>query len=367
MDTYAERLQTFVGHWDEHMTAARQLAAIGHVADRPPLEAIEAGSRCISCHTFVEKERSIRALGDVPLNFASYKEEFANFNFHRAECLRLQVRIPIEPQALLAGLYGGRFDNLRSTWERRSSTSRSAHVPMAKALQSSSLFSLPTEIRLQIYAMVLPSFSDETEIMQLHNESARMITRQGYEKTGPRDVTKANILRTCRMVNDEAMDLIYSHTTFKFSSTKAMYLFLRSIGKPGRALIRSIHINCGQREDAIAFAMLASCERLRAIEISLNRPHLLYSRAPPIWLVDGVSTLLALSGLEKVTFYRGDIPRVLTHDRPDAALIREQLMRPRGTPGDDSLLRERLDFDDVRQHERTYAVKYAELRKAHAF
>ena len=50
--TYAERLQTFEGLWDEYQAAARQLAAIGHVCDKPPLEALEAGSRCISCGMF---------------------------------------------------------------------------------------------------------------------------------------------------------------------------------------------------------------------------------------------------------------------------------------------------------------------------
>lgn len=325
------------------MAAARQLAAIGHVSDRPPLEALEEGSRCVSCSIFVHKERSIRALGDVALDSGSYSGEFNNFNFHRPECIRLQVRIPLEPQALLAGLYSNKFESLRSTWERKSNI-KSTSAPMSKVMQSSSLFSLPTEIRLEIYAMILPSFDTVTEIVSLNPDSARVITKQGYEKTGPRDITKPNILRTCRTVNEEALDLIYAHTTFQFRSTKVMYLFLRSIGKAGRSLIKSVDVHCGGREDAIAFAILDSCENLRTITIRLPRPALLFSKPPPIWMLDGVSCLLALSGLEKVSF--GDCgPRVnaMSDDKPGAAIIRKELTRPRGTAGDNSIIQGYID------------------------
>jgi hypothetical protein len=343
MTTYAERLQTFEGLWDEHQTTARQLAAIGHICDKPPLEVLDDGSRCISCGAFVKKDHSIRALGDTTSHSTFYHEDFDDFNFHRPECIRLQVRIPLEPQAQLMGLYSNRFENLRSKWERRSS-GRYRPAVIGKLPQSSSLFSLPTEIRLEIYAMILPSFDEETEIVTLHGESARVITKQGYGKTGPRDLTKPNILRTCRTVNEEAMDLIYSHTCFKFRSTKVMYLFLRSIGKAGRRLIKAVDIYCGGREDAIAFAMLASCEQLRAITIRLPRPMMLFSKPPPIWVLDGISCLLSLSGLEEVSF--GDCgPRInsMSDEKPDAAIIRKELTRPRGSPGDDSVIKAYLD------------------------
>ena len=341
--TYAERLRTFEGFWDEHQTAARQLAAIGHVCDRPPLETLEEGSRCVSCSVFVRKDRSIKALGDVAISATSYSEEFKEFNFHHHGCIRQQVRIPLEPQTLFAGLYSYRFENVRSKWERRSAA-RHTSMPMERLPQRSSLFSLPTEIRLEIYAMILPAFERETEIVTLNGESARVVTRQGYEKTGPRDITKSNILRTCRAVNEEAMDLIYSHTAFKFDSTKVMYLFLHSVGQAGRRLIKAVDVHCGGREDAIAFAMLASCEKLRAITIRLPRPMML-TTTPPIWLVDGVSCLLALRGLEEVSFgpcgsHRGNC---MSDAKPDATVIRTELARPRGTSGDDTIVRKYID------------------------
>lgn len=336
--TYAERLQTFHGLWDEYMAAARQLAAIGHVSDRPPLETLEEGSRCISCGMFVKHELSTKALGDVTSNSDSYTDDFSNFNFHQPGCIRLQVRIPLEPQALLAGLHGPRFESLRTTWERRSSMRGSA-TPMAKVLQRSSLFSLPTEIRLEIYSMVLPSFDLTTEIVALNPHSSRVITKQGHEKTGPRDLTRPNLLRTCRTVNEEVLDLIYSHTKFEFRSTKVMYLFLRSIGQAGRSLIKEADVYCGHREDAITYALLASCDKLRAITIRLPRPVLLFSKPPPIWMLDGMSCMLSLSGLEEVEFGDcGPNTTSMSDDRPDGAIIRKELTRPRSTPGDNSII-----------------------------
>lgn len=129
------------------------------------------------------------------------------------------------------------------------------------------------------------------------------------------------------------MDLLYSHTTFKFASTKVMFLFLRSIGKAGRGLITGIDIHCGHREDAISFALLGSCEKLRAITIRLPRPVLLFRRAP-IWCIDGMACLLALNGLQEVTFGPcGSNFKYMSDDKPDAAIIKRELTRPKDAPG----------------------------------
>ena len=62
--TYDDRLKTFAGHWEDSMTAARLLAAVGHACDRPPVESLVDGSRCVSCGAFVSKDASERMLGD---------------------------------------------------------------------------------------------------------------------------------------------------------------------------------------------------------------------------------------------------------------------------------------------------------------
>ncbi|TKA31348.1 hypothetical protein B0A50_02193 [Salinomyces thailandicus] len=329
--TYPDRLATFSGYWDDQEATARQLAAIGHVYDRPPLEAIEEGSRCSSCSNFVRRGLSARALeGDT----GSYGESFEIFQFHRPHCIRLQVRIPLEPQATFGGLYGGfRMQEMRSRWERKiqpqiAQTSR-FHVG-----QTSSLFSLPTELRLQIYSMILPSLDHVTEIVPINRDSSRVVTRTGQEKTGPRDLTKSNLLRTCRAIHNEALDILYTNRTYRFANAKTLYLFLRAIGRAGRDLLGQIDVYCGSREDAITFALLSTCPKLRAMTIRLPRPKLIFPRSP-IWLVDGVACLLFLSGLEDVRF--GDcgsnFPHYLNDPKDDAALIRRELTRPKWSPG----------------------------------
>lgn len=312
------------------MTTARCLAATGHISDRPPLESLEAGSRCVTCSAFVRKGLSTRAFGDN--GSQDYLEYFRGFRFHLPHCQRLQVRIPLDPQALLGGLHGNGFQSLVSKFEKFSPGTKSA-TPTQRFPQTSSLFSLPTELRLEIYAQVLPHLDDVTEIVPLNRDSARVISKAGYEKTGPRDTTKHNVLRTCRAINDEASDLLYSSSTFRFAASKTMYLFLRSIGKRGRQLVHSVDVYCGSREDAMAFALLASCEQLQYLTVRLPRPKILPPRSP-LWCVDGMSCLLSLSGLRSVKFgFCESSFGCMDDSRSDADVIRKALTRPKGAAG----------------------------------
>ena len=339
---YFQRLDTFKDYWHSHQTTARQLAAIGHILDRPPIEAVEEGSRCITCSAFVKKELSIFAL-EGSTGSRSYEDGFSSFAFHHPGCLRLQVRIPLDPQAVLPGLHGNRVEELRRRWERKLNP-KAVQEPMQRASQRSSLFNLPTEIRLEIYSMILPTLDAETEIVPLNRDSPRVVTSTGYRKTGPRDTSKPNILRTCRAVHEEAMDLLYCHTTFVFGSTKVMYLFLRSIGHVARQLIKAIDIHCGGREDALAFALLASCNSLRSMSIRLPRLKLLFARSNPIWMIDGVSCLLALDGLEEVTLSGwASSHKFMTDNEPDAEIIRKELTRPKGSPRNSDYVQRYLD------------------------
>lgn len=331
--SYPERLTTFDGFWDENQAAARQLAAIGHVYDRPPLEALEEGTRCISCHNFVQRESSVRAL-EGPLTSPAniYRKAFEGFDFHHPGCLRLQVRIPLDPQSVFRGLHSFQFNDVRSKFERKAQTGRDEPaIPRTPHLQTSSLFSLPTELRLEIYAHILPQLDDVTEIVACHSDSSRVMTKIGHEKTGRRDDTKPNLLRTCKEVHDEACDILFSKITYKFVSSKILYLWLRAIGQHGRQLVTAVDVHCGWREDAMTFSLLATCPKLRSITIRLFRPRLVFPHAP-LWIVDGVACLLSLSGLEDVRF--GDCgPHLKTYmddSKADAGVIRRELTRPKG-------------------------------------
>lgn len=333
--TYPERLDTFA-YWIENETTARQLAALGHVCDRPPLEALEEGSHCVTCNAFVKRADSVKALeGPFNNSIIDHARGFDGFSLHHPRCDRLQVRIPLDTYITLPGyLSSARMSDVRNMWERRSKPAAKMRLG-ERHTQSSSLFSLPTELRLQIYSMILPVMDKVTPIMSLNRDSARIVTQMGYEKMGPRDMAKINLLCTCRAVHDEALDLLFTNITYKFDSTKLLYLFLRHIGSYGRQLLESIDILCHHREDAVAFSLLATCTKLKRINIRSRRPALM---KPPrgLWIEDGVACLLELRGLKTVTFgeHAGhNAPGYLDDTKPDAAIVRRELTRPRGEKG----------------------------------
>ena len=283
--SFATRLHSFKDQWPHHQTSARQLAALGHVCDRPPLESLEEGSRCVDCGIFLPKQPSVEAL-EGALTTSS------PITFHKPKCPRLQIRMPLEASRAMLD-----YSSLVTRWEQRTRAAPSSSRPHAELRQTSGLFSLPTELRLQIYSYILPSLSATTEIVPLHRDSSRMITKAGFDRPGPRDKTKANLLLACKAIYVEALDLLYSNTTFKVDATRSLYLFLRNIGHVGRGMLRAVDVTCGQREDAVAFALLGACGELRGLTLRLARPKLLMPMAP-LWVADGVACLLALSGLE---------------------------------------------------------------------
>lgn len=319
--SFATRLNSFVDQWPANQTAARQLAALGHVCDRPPLESLEEGSRCVDCGLFIPKQPSVEAL-EGSMSSSSLT------TFHKPKCTRLQIRMPLETNRTTMD-----YSSLVDRWDRRSRAPGNSRT-QPELTQTSGLFSLPTELRLQIYSYILPSISEAIDIVPLHRDSPRTITKAGFDRPGHRDRTKANLLLACKAIYIEALDLLYSNTTFKIETTRTLYLFLRNIGHVGRQMLRAIDVTCGQREDAVAFALLGSCRELRSMTIRLARPKLLLPMAP-LWVADGVACLLALSGLEEIKF--GESSKAshmdISDDKPDAAILRRELMRPKGTQG----------------------------------
>lgn len=324
--SFATRLHTFDDQWPNHQTTARQLAALGHVCDRPPLESLEEGSRCVDCGLFLPKQSSVDAL-EAPITSST------PLSFHNPKCTRLQIRMPLESSRETLD-----YSSLVNRWEKRSRAIPPGSRRSQEELhQTSGLFSLPTELRLHIYGYILPSLSDTEhviEIVPLHRDSTRVITKAGFDRPGPRDKTKANLLLACKTIYLEALDLLYANTTFKVATTRTLYLFLRNIGKVGRQMLRAVDFTCGQREDAVALALLGSCGELRNVTIRLARPKLLFGLMAPLWIADGVSCLLALSGLEDVKFAPCSTKSAMDMNdgKPDAALLRRELMRPKGAP-----------------------------------
>ena len=317
---HSDRLKTFKDQWNGCEATIRQLAAIGHVCLSP------SSSRCLECQAVVSRESSIKALELSLFNQPGEKPR-EPVTFHHANCNGLQMRIPLDLQSSLPGLHDGyRVSDVRNKFEQRSSGKR-AVASTARETQTSSLFSLPTEIRLEIYSYILPKLEPVTKILPLNPDSYRIVTRTGYEKRHPRDITKTNLLCTCRAVHEEALDLLYSDRTYSFNTTMVLYLFLRHIGESGRRLLRSVDVAGGRREDPIAFALLACCPKLQEITVRLPRWRVVAPRLP-LWCMEGLASLVELNELHAARFGAGKGPRYLLDDEiTDAASIQQALTR----------------------------------------
>ena len=343
-ESYDERLDTFSDYWDDHEATARQLAAIGHVYDRPPLAALEQGSRCVSCSAFVKRETSIAVL-EGPIGRRSRSgngnHEWADCAFHRAGCIRLQVRIPLD----IAAKAPGSVLNRLTTHHRLSTTADSFRGPVVSAglqqsalVQRASLLTLPTELRLYIYNMLLPDIPKITSVIPDEEAMFRVRPRCLAEEERTSTPGTLSILCTCEAIRQEVLDLLFKQRVFRFeslpnrrprsSSTKIMYLFLRRIGSRGRALIRNVDVQTGSREDALAFSLLASCPALKSVTLRHPHPNIMIPRAP-IWYVDGIACLLSLRGMENIEFAEGQNPQCLRASSIDASAIRKELTRNR--------------------------------------
>lgn len=318
---------TFAGYWDDNEATARQLAALGHVYDG--FAALEEGSYCVSCNAFVKREVSIAALeGPISRISSTFNKRSDSFTaaVHHPNCVRWQTRIPLDTRNTHDFTHSNsQIDDMKQVFEPKSTPSR-PHT------QNSSLFVLPTELRLEIYSMIMPAMDCVTAIVPLNRESSQVITHTGFTKTSRRNTTKCNILRTNRAIYNDAHDMLFTGTTFKFDSTRVLYLFLRNIGTHGRQLLKSIDVSCCHREDAVAFSLLAACPELRSITLRIAKTKLLNPNVgKPIWIVDGLACLLELSGLQSVTFAECKDRVFLEDDMHDAHIVRRELTRPKGT------------------------------------
>ena len=369
--TYGQRLSTFQRDWSDALDVAVQLAAIGYESI-----GVVCGTgvtaRCISCTGWIEKSFAIKAIGNVLPRQSQDLFKLLLFKFHRRGCVRFPLSLP---RGL--GNYGiiGLPNFYRLPYVNEGTPNVNERFDAQQECDEIQtprvgLFSLPTEIRLKIYAMVLPRLERTTRMGLLQEDVngaewgdpyAPGEASSTYEVTSSRrspspslppswepPVSKLSIACTCRMMRDEALDLLYSQTTFQFhgiEGTKQMHLFLTTVGAAARQMITSVDVECGTCEDAAAFALLSTCPRLRSITLRLPRQILLLPQSP-IWVTECVDCMLSLRALTYVviadpfqyqTWYRNQrglhtcIPPSMCriNRSPDAELVIRMLTRPR--------------------------------------
>jgi hypothetical protein len=262
----------------------------------------------------------------------------------------LQIRIPLEWQTISVDSRGVKtsldFNTMRKRFEtsNRDQTDLPEPRPPANTAPKTNLFSLPVELRLQIYSLLLPRLPRVTSIVPLHRDSNRVVTLAGRNRIGQRDLTQTNLLATCKAIHHEALYFLFHKRVFRFeslssnnfnaTSSKTLYLFLRHIGARGRAELESVDICLGGREDAIAFALLASCHNLKSIKIRHAKRYIIAAYAP-VWHLEGISSLLALRDIKNIEFgvIEGSGEEVcLQASDQDAQVVARELRKRRGEP-----------------------------------
>lgn len=239
--SYAERLDTFKdSYWDDSMATARQLAAMGHASDRPPLESLEQGSRCISCSFFMSKRSSIEWL-DGSINHDAFLMA-QHHDFHHERCERLAIRMPHRTPGNL---------HLTTKFLKRSARksclqyTNNRFVLQDSGADESLFWRLPVELRLQIYSYVLPKLKKNLAIVLRSATSLQLAIFTGFQAFTGRRPGGLQLLKTCQTMHDEALGDIYERTLFRFESTKLLYIFLRRIGQRGRRLLKAVDVRCG--------------------------------------------------------------------------------------------------------------------------
>ena len=336
---------------------------MGHIADRPPIEAIEEGSHCISCNIFLPKEDALRALeGPLCRNHVNGDGMPTVPNLHHPNCGRLQVRIPLEGRTVLTGSWSS-YRSIRRESSRMeededddeaedddggkedaTQTRHDSKKPLASSSNPQSrLLSLPTELLLEIASYIFPAFPSELQIMPLARDSPHLTAYPRLRYPPQPDSLPStmllssflSLLATSRSLHNTLLPLLYPpSTTFAFASSSTLYLFLRQISHAGRRALRHLSIPFSpSRCDAPTLALLSTCPNLRTLTLRIPRAVLLDPR-PSLWQIESLATLLEISGLEEVEFEGGGGGNTTYMDstHADGQFLIEKLTRPRGSP-----------------------------------
>ncbi|KAH6876191.1 hypothetical protein BKA58DRAFT_381198 [Alternaria rosae] len=106
-------------------------------------------------------------------------------------------------------------------------------------LQSAFFGKLPAELRLKIYELVL---CEQDAIVVNPDEKADTCDRRDVFKFKTEPGRSVSILRTCKRLYHEAIDVLYSGNTLSFKSYRRFVMFTRSIPPPRLASLMHITI-----------------------------------------------------------------------------------------------------------------------------
>ncbi|KAK2734197.1 hypothetical protein FQN57_001851 [Myotisia sp. PD_48] len=144
---------------------------------------------------------------------------------------------------------------------------------------------LPTEIRLQIYELVLICWRDKECILPDVSESR--VTPLGFNNPKYTKIVPA-VLQTCRQIYSEAIPILYSSNRFRFVGTTTASTFLVQIGPTNVKLLKSLSLGILPMSKVPVSDWLNLLDALVTKATGLRSLEVVWVQAgPPTWRLDG--------------------------------------------------------------------------------
>lgn len=175
-----------------------------------------------------------------------------------------------------------------------------------------SLLTLPVEIRLQIYDLLLVSRSTREDNPSWPvGDTCQMMIMLSMSKDPQQRTMEPAILPICGQIHREAIPIIYSRNVFNFRQPDQMFRFMTQIGPTNLKFVRSLDMWIPWKAEILPWLTLLNAlsqeAALKYVRVALNSryesPRVLQIEAKERGLGDNVLFIRALArfqGLEKI-------------------------------------------------------------------
>lgn len=190
------------------------------------------------------------------------------------------------------------------------------------SLPDSRLFTLPLEIRIAIYALLLVSRDalcpDVTAIfnyVQSREQSEISFLSLPHEQT-------LAIARTCTRLRDEVLPIYFGSNNFMFKETWEMFAYLHMIGDR-RKFIQNISFAYRGSQRNEAFELLSKCTSLSWLDVMVLDETMKGARKPQdnLFAANGMRTLRAIRGLVSCKVTVREVVAIRSADWMDPKLL----------------------------------------------
>ncbi|ELR06204.1 hypothetical protein GMDG_07859 [Pseudogymnoascus destructans 20631-21] len=215
----------------------------------------------------------------------------------------------------------------------------------------SRLFTLPAEIRIAIYTLLLVSRDALCpNVMAIFNDVQSREQSEISFLSLPHERTLA-IARTCTRVRDEVLPIYFGSNNFVFKSTWDMYAYLHMIGDC-RKFIQNISFAYQGSQRNEAFELLSKCTSLSWLDVMVMDETMKGARNPQnnLFAANGMRTLRAIRGLVKCKVTVREVEAIWSADWRNPKLLFNL----------NTSDKRRFDNENIREVERVLTLEISE-------